>query len=133
MGMANTQLDSCGYTEAMKGGVTVLILKPSRIHGVGVFTTAAIRKGTKLPLFERGDWKCVRRVTGVLRRYCPVKKYGYYAPRNVHRMSIGWYLNHGKKPNVDARNWRALHYIPAGKELAIDYAFFDEYTEAMKP
>lgn len=30
-------------------------LRPSSIHGVGVFTTGKITKGTKLPLFEEED------------------------------------------------------------------------------
>ena len=82
-----------------------------------------------MPLFVRGDWQHVRSVRGSIRRYCPVTKTGYYAPRNPHRMSIGWYLNHSAQPNVNAKEgktqWTSLHYIPAGRELTIDYQFVD--------
>lgn len=101
------------------------ILKPSRIHGVGVFTTTAIRKGENVALFARGDWIFLKRCTGYQRRYCTPAPGGYYLPRDFNRMSIGWYLNHSARPNVDARKlaWRALRYIRPGEELTIDYQF----------
>ena len=107
----------------------MLILKPSQIHGVGVFTTWAIRKGTKVQLFTPRDWIHAAQVRGAQRRYCPTAKGGgFYAPRDFHRMSIGWYLNHSTHPNVDARcnTWRALRFIRPGQELTIDYQFVDE-------
>jgi hypothetical protein len=50
------------------------VLRPSRIQGVGVFTTHAIASGTHLAMFSRSESARFRRVTGN-NRYL-VKKYG---------------------------------------------------------
>ena len=100
----------------------MLILKPSKIHGVGVFTTEAIRKGIELPLFDYGDWQDIERPVGYQRRYCTFEKGVWYAPENWNRMSIGWYLNDaGTGANVDAKKWFSLRYIKSGEELTINY------------
>jgi SET domain-containing protein len=40
-------------------------------------------------------------------------------------MSIGWYLNHSKNPNVDvSSNFRAIRKIRRGEELTIDYSYW---------
>lgn len=96
----------------------MLYLKPSPIHGVGVFTTSALRIGTPLRLFS-GDWR--RRPTNLRGRaasYCTDR----WAPKNFGRMAIGWYLNHSGLPNVEAKGeGRVIRYIPAGGELTVDY------------
>jgi hypothetical protein len=48
---------------------------------------------------------------------------GYHCPRDWHRMSIGWYLNHSDRPNVamNGMRARATRAIPAGTELTVDY------------
>ena len=101
----------------------MLLLKASPIHGVGVFTTAPIRKGCRLPLFEEQDWRLRRKVTGYKRRYSIKGSDGWHGPANFHRMSIGWYTNHSKKPNVamDGMFATAIRYIPAGTELTLNY------------
>lgn len=98
-----------------------LILKPSPIHGVGVFAVKPIKRGTVLPLFDPRDWRVVKKPTGIDKRFCSNGNGKYYAPRNWHRMSIGWYLNESRLPNVDAKDWQALRDIRAGEELTIDY------------
>ena len=95
----------------------MLILKPSKTHGVGVFTTEGIKKNMQPPLFEKNDWKRKKRCVGYQRRYCTSK----WAPMNYHRMSIGWYLNHSNTPNISSE-MKGLRYIKAGEELTIDYA-----------
>ena len=101
----------------------MLVLKPSRIHGLGVFTTAVLRVGAKLPLFMPPDW--VRRTKppiAVARRWGqPAQGGGWWIPRNPNRMCIGWHLNHSDKPNVDGNSCAALRRIAAGEELLIDY------------
>ena len=102
----------------------MLILKSSKIHGVGVFTTAVIRKGAKPPLFPVKDW--VLLPLGSLRgprlRYAVPSVKGWWCPRDPHRMSIGWYLNHSKRPNCSADTpMKALRGIRAGEELTINY------------
>lgn len=102
----------------------MLILKPSLIHGVGVFTTEPIKRGEKLPLFAPSDWQFIQRLpSGWERRYCVMtgeEGGGYYAPKDFHQMSIGWYLNHAKNPNVSLK-WIVLRTIKQGEELTINY------------
>jgi hypothetical protein len=103
----------------------MLVLKPSKIHGVGVFTTTALKRGTRLPLSaQTRDWRLVPTVRGFLSRYCTRSKDGcIYAPKDPHRMSIGWYMNHSARPNTVTTNddWRIGRNVRAGEELTIDY------------
>lgn len=106
-----------------------LILKPSLVHGVGVFTTRRIRQGATLPLFPVRDWRIVRTAPRSHSRWRFLQARpggGYYAPRDVHRMCIGWYLNHSTAPNVDASTWRALRDIDIDCELLIDYRIWGD-------
>jgi hypothetical protein len=109
----------------------MLILKPSLIPsaGVGVFTTADIARGADPGLFPEKDWIAIDDWSFVDRKYIEpfCSRSGsdpdgpYYAPANLHRMCIGWYLNHSAQPNIDAATWRAARDIRAGEELSIDY------------
>lgn len=103
----------------------MLVLRVSSIHGVGVFTTTALKRGTRLPSSaQTRDWKLVPRARGALSRYCTRSKDGrIYAPIDPHRMSIGWYMNHSCKPNTVTTNddWKTTRYVKAGEELTIDY------------
>jgi len=103
----------------------MLYVAPSGIHGVGVFTSASIAKGSAIRLFARGDYRFAGRPVGMEQRYCVETNRpagGYWRPRDFHRMSIGYYLNHHDRPNVQACLWRALRRIEPGEELTIDYA-----------
>ncbi|MFA5011955.1 MAG: SET domain-containing protein [Ignavibacteria bacterium] len=109
-------------------------LRPSSIHGVGVFSTGKIKKGTKLPLFEEEDHTFLHESnvihtnipSRVLAKYSihfPEDK-GYSTPKNFNRMSVGWFLNHSDKPNAvndENYDYYALKDIPKGKEITIDY------------
>ena len=106
--------------------MSTLILKPSKICGLGVFTTAPIKCGAKPPLFSiKERVKLVREADAnfLTRRYCPYdeKMNGYWAPENFNRMSIGWYLNHSPRPNIHSKTFVALRYIKRGEELTVDY------------
>jgi SET domain-containing protein len=104
--------------------ISMLILKASKIHGVGVFTTTSIRKGHRICLFEQKDYKFRRQAIGYQKRYSIKDKYGWHGPSNFHRMSIGWYTNHSEKPNIIMGIAFAIStkYIKAGTELTLDYA-----------
>ncbi len=110
----------------------MLVLKPSKIEGVGVFTTRSIRKGAKLPLFDDADWRLIRRPRPeereLVRRFCLADEQGYHAPADWNRMSIGWYLNHADEPNVEhqAYVYRAARSIRPGEELTVDYDTLEE-------
>ncbi len=109
-------------------------LRPSEIHGVGVFSTCRIKKGTVLPLFEEEDHSFLHESklkhtnvpSRVLAKYSihfPEDK-GYSTPKNFNRMSVGWFLNHSDSPNAcndEDYNYVAIKDIPKGKEITIDY------------
>ena len=107
-----------------------LILKPSLIEGVGVFTLTPIKKGDRVPLFEKDNSAIVSRKENArlpkayARYHVPDSEEKWWGPEDYHRMSIGWYLNHSATPNVDvADNYRALRRIAAGEEITIDYSY----------
>ncbi len=110
-------------------------LKPSAIPGagVGVFATADIAAGAVLrDLFADDD---VRFLTwaefAALDAPAEVKENfavryddGAYLPLDFNRMSVGWFLNDSRDPNLahDADYvYYALRALRAGEELLIDY------------
>ena len=106
----------------------MLVLRPSRRHGVGVFTTKFIQAGAKLRLFYPDDWKFVQRPRGeeleMCRRHGVRELEGFHCPRFWERMSLGWYLNHSARPNVVIAGLRAraLRAVRADEELTVDYS-----------
>jgi SET domain-containing protein len=98
-------------------GALIFVLKPSRIHGVGVFTRHALRKGTSVE--RRLFGSDYRRARPVDHRYPYATK--RWAPRDYHRMAVGWFLNHSDRPNLDGRTWRTLCYLRPGEELTVNY------------
>ncbi len=107
-----------------------LILRPSKLPkaGVGVFTIDNIKCGDKVPLFSKGESVELLRTKKpdfLTKRFCPYDKEqkGYWCPKNFHRMSIGWYINHSKKPNIEGVTWKALRPIKKGEELTVDYKY----------
>ena len=113
----------------------MLVLRPSPTHGVGVFTTAPIRKGEHLRLWQADDWRFVSyeqaendpELQEVRSIYCVDLGTGYSCPLDFHRMSIGWYMNHSDQPNVDySREDRTFEYfalrdIGPDSEILCDY------------
>lgn len=109
-----------------------LVLKPSEIEGVGVFTEKPILAGETVNLFYPRDWRFIRNPTGrdkaLCNRYAVQHKVGYSCPKTFLRMSLGWYLNHSKKPNVIIdRHGRckSTRHINTGEEITIDYSLLD--------
>jgi SET domain len=105
----------------------MLLLRPSRAHGIGVFTTRAIPSGGRLALFAPADWRFVRHPKGeeldLCLRFAVPEGDGFHCPRRWDCMSIGWYLNHSSRPNVRIFGMaaRALRAIRAKEELTVDY------------
>ncbi|WP_375514764.1 SET domain-containing protein-lysine N-methyltransferase [uncultured Nostoc sp.] len=104
------------------------ILKPSSIHGVGVFATHPIRSGTDLRLFARSENTRVipsgSKYDNLFYGYYGVKRErGFACPEDFGRMSVGWYLNHADTPNAAYRHYvfYALCDIDEGEEITINY------------
>ena len=108
-------------------------------HGVGVFATHDIAKGTYLRLF--GDNKDDKRnaklrkkeeVPPAFRQYCADRGDTMWCPGDFGVMPIGWYLNHSKSPNAFHKDyhWYAARDIKAGEEILIDYNKLGEPPDA---
>jgi SET domain-containing protein len=103
------------------------VLRPSPIHGIGVFAVHTIKKNTKLRLFARDDGirylKSSSRLEAMLSYCIPIEDGYYMCPADFGRMSVGWHLNHSDTPNAFHKNY--IYYagrdIRAGEEITIDY------------
>ena len=111
----------------------------SRVHGVGVRAIRDIPAGTLVFRGESGRvaWVSrawVRRLPKALRSL--YEDFGIVSgdrlgvPPSLNRLSVGWYVNHSDRPNVEAGDdgrFRALRRIRKGEELTADYrTFVDE-------
>ena len=113
-----------------------LVVRPSPIHAVGVYTTTAIRKGTRVVEYvgeritpEEAD----RRYEGASRTYL----YGLEDGKTViDGEGLGAYLNHSCDPNcevdeIKGRVWIfALRDVAPGEELVWDYNLYDDEDPA---
>jgi len=115
-------------------------LKPSTVHhgGVGVFAIKDIKKGTYL--FEPDDEELVRvdsarigelpkEVRKLYIDFGPLKNGKYSVPTSFNKLTVAWYLNESKTPNVgcdDDLKFYALANIKADEELTVDYAGYSE-------
>jgi hypothetical protein len=110
----------------------------SRIHGVGVLAIRDIPRGTRL--FRGEDERVVWVRRGAICRL-PTELQRLYTdfgmawgrrigvPRTLNMLSVGWYLNHSERPNVEAGEdgrFHALRRIRKGEELTADYRTFSE-------
>lgn len=109
-----------------------IVVRPSRIHSVGVFTTTPIRKGKRVVEYvgprltpdEANDL-----YDGAPRTYL----YGLEDGKTViDGIGMGAYLNHSCEPNCEVdeiknRVWiLAIRDIAAGEELVWDYNLYDD-------
>jgi len=109
-----------------------LVVRPSRIHAVGVFTTTTIRKGARVVEYSGPrltPQEANRLYDGAPRTYL----YGLEDGKTViDGEGMGAYLNHSCDPNCEideirARVWiLALRDIAAGEELLWDYNLYDD-------
>src|SRR6202045_1366877 len=109
-----------------------LVVRPSPIHSVGVYTSKPIRKGTRVWEYDgerlTGE-EAARRYDGVARTYL----YGLDDGKTViDGHGLGAYLNHSCDPNcevdeIKGRVWLfAIRDIAAGEELVWDYNLYDD-------
>ena len=113
-----------------------LVVRPSRIHAAGVFTTAPIRKGARVVEYAGPRLtaeEANRLYDGAPRTYL----YGLEDGKTViDGEGMGAYLNHSCDPNCEIdeiknRVWIfALRDIGAGEELLWDYNLYDDEDPA---
>lgn len=107
----------------------MFILRASRIdtQGVGCFTTEEIPQGTRLHPPEGtppNRHLTIDEIPDSHLKYCPLLENGLYlAPANFSLMSIFWYINHDRKPNIVTDRWKlfAARDIEQGEELTMYY------------
>jgi SET domain-containing protein len=120
-------------------------LKPSNIHGVGVFAIRNIPKGTYIFRDDNEPIKWVEKqrtkglpkaIRDLYEDFCIIKNGKYGCPKSFDALTPTWYLNHSKKPNVAAdKNTRfyTLRDIRKGEELTVDYRTYSEMPAKMLP
>lgn len=115
---------------------TYVIIKPSPLHGIGVFALRTIPKGQR-GLFSKniGEWipiskKEVKELPqysiDLVEKYCLYDGENYFIPDYGFKvMDLVNFLNHSDTPNVisinDGEDFETIIEIAAGEELLIDY------------
>ena len=117
----------------------------SRVHGVGVCAIRDIPAGTMVfrGESERVVWvsrAAVRRLPTALRKL--YEDFGMVSgdqigvPPTLNMLSVGWYVNHSDRPNLEADDegrFVALRRIRKGDELTADYRTFVDQPLAFRP
>jgi SET domain-containing protein len=116
-------------------------LRPSKIHGVGVFAVRNIPKGTNIFSDDRSEMVWIQRSdvegkSGEIKKlyddFCVVKSDKYGCPKGFNNLTVSWYINEpaaGQKPNVvcsDEYDFVAARDIQAGEELTVDYSTYSD-------
>ena len=113
-------------------------LRPSKLHGVGVFAICEIPPGTNLFPRDPGglrelDPKFLENEDPEIRQlyddYCLLSDGKWYGPSDFNNLTVGWYLNHSSDPNVacDSEfNFTTLRHIHKHEELTVDYRTYSE-------
>ena len=115
---------------------TYVALRPSAIHGIGVFAIEDIPKGCK-DLFSKnvGNWiklpvadveKLPEHSRSLVETYCLYDEDNYYVPDYGFKvMDLVNYLNHSSSPNIisvnDGEYFETIMDIPKGAELLVNY------------
>ena len=123
---------------------TYVMIKPSPLHGIGVFAIRAIPKGTK-NIFSKGvgDWIKVSKEEvealpqhskDLIENHCLFDENFYFIPDYGFKLvDLVIYLNHSETPNVislnDGEEFEAIRDIANGEELLVDYGTIVESDE----
>lgn len=115
---------------------TYAMLKPSPVHGIGVFAIRDIPKGCKNIFSSNvGEWiklpiadveKLPDHSRQLIETYCLYDEEHYFVPDYGFKvMDMVNYLNHSSTPNIisvnDGEYFEALIDIPEGAELLVNY------------
>ena len=116
-----------------------LMLRPSAVHGLGVFAVYDIPAGVLLFHHTSASRRVETKTVPVeWQKYCiHLNEHESIVPEKFDRMEIGWFINHSVQPNVghktvlssldrladvgDARKIYTLRAIKAGEEILMDY------------
>lgn len=123
---------------------TYIMLRPSALHGIGVFAIRDIPKGCR-NMFSTGvgNWIKVPRQDvdalpkhsrELVENFCLYDEGNYFIPDYGFKlMDLSVYLNHADMPNIvsinDGEYFEAIHDIKEGEELLVDYGTLVEGDE----
>ncbi len=115
---------------------TWAVLRPSPVHGIGVFALCPIPKGCRT-IFSanKGEWirvpitdieKLPEHSRNLVETYCLYDETHYFVPDYGFKvMDLVNYLNHSSTPNLvsvnDGEYFEAIRDIEAGEELFVNY------------
>lgn len=115
---------------------TFAILKPSPLHGIGVFAVAPIKKGER-NIFSNSDTEWIevskeevdelpKPSRDLIENHCLFNDTHYYIPEYGFKIfDLAVFLNHADNPNLvsinDGEFFEAVRDIEVGEELLIDY------------
>jgi SET domain-containing protein len=115
---------------------TFAMLKPSPLHGIGVFAITAIKKGErKIFSDHESEWIEISKeevdalpqhAKSLVENHCLFNETHYYIPEYGFKIfDLAVYLNHSDQPNLisinDGEHFESIRDIEAGEELLIDY------------
>ncbi len=123
---------------------TYVMIKPSPLHGIGVFAIRDIPKGTR-DLFSQGVGEWIKLTIAevealpkhsrdLVENHCLFDEDHYYVPDYGFKLvDLVVYLNHSDTPNVISINegeyFVATRDIAAGEELLVDYGTIVDCAE----
>jgi len=123
---------------------TYVMIKPSPLHGIGVFAIRDIPKGTR-DLFSQGVGEWIKLTIAevealpkhsrdLVENHCLFDEDYYYVPDYGFKLvDLVVYLNHSDTPNVISINegeyFEATIDIAAGEELLVDYGTILDCSE----
>lgn len=123
---------------------TYIQLKPSKVHGIGVFAIQFIPKGCQ-DIFSKGMGEWIKvplkeveslpdHSRSLIETYCLFDQEHYFVPDYGFKMiDPVIYLNHSSQPNIisinDGEKFEAIVDILPGQELLVNYS---EIVEGME-
>lgn len=115
---------------------TWVMIKPSGIHGIGVFAVRDIPAGCR-EMFSAamGEWTTVTRkevdelpvhAKDIVENYCLYDDDNYFIPaQGFKAIDLSLFLNHSDTPNIisvnDGEYFETIREIKKGEELFVDY------------
>lgn len=122
---------------------TLVGLRPSPVHGIGVYALTTIPKGCKT-IFSKGFGKWIEvpisdveklpeHSRNLVETYCLFDEENYFVPDYGFKvMDLVNYLNHSPTPNVisvnDGEYFEAIREIREGEELFVNYEALAEVS-----